>query len=248
MTTDSPEWLKKKVGEEALDLSKRVEAAQKMGSRGVVFFRPPSSGVSSRYFRARVDKKVYKPDFVLLSIENKILNFIFKDLPVDTRTVFSRMSREKKPQSLATGVKTFVSVNATFNPKTPTRNVLSKISGADKNLKDEYIIIGAHMDHLGVSPMGDVYNGANDNGSGTVVIMELARASLTILHLDCPLRKPRLILIWTWWELVAARLTSAVDTMPLKCGLFWRRILPPSSKILSCLDEAAREAQIIHPF
>jgi len=176
MTTDSPEWLKKKVGEEALDLSKRVEAAQKMGSRGVVFFRPPSSGVSSRYFRARVDKKVYKPDFVLLSIENKILNFIFKDLPVDTRTVFSRMSREKKPQSLATGVKTFVSVNATFNPKTPTRNVLSKISGADKNLKDEYIIIGAHMDHLGVSPMGDVYNGANDNGSGTVVIMELARA------------------------------------------------------------------------
>jgi len=42
-------------------------------------------------------------------------------------------------------------------------------------LKDEYVVIGGHMDHLGVSPMGDVYNGANDNASGTAVAMEIAR-------------------------------------------------------------------------
>lgn len=176
MTTDSPQWLRNKAGEEALDLTARVEAAQKMGARGAIFFSPPSTTTSSRYFGARVDKKVYKPDFVLLSVENKIVNFIFKDLPVDTRTIFSRMMKENKPQSLATGIKAFISVNASFDPKRPTRNILGKISGTDSKLKDEYIIIGAHMDHLGVSPMGDIYNGANDNGSGTVVVMELARA------------------------------------------------------------------------
>ena len=176
MATDSPERLRKKVGEEALKLSSRVEAAQKLGAKGIIFFRSPSASSAGRYFRARVDKKLYKPDFLLLSAENKVVEFIFKDLPIDTRTVFSRLNRQLKPQSLATGVKVFVSVNACFNPETPTRNVLAKISGTDKKLKDEYVIIGAHMDHLGVSPMGDIYNGANDNGSGTVVVMELARA------------------------------------------------------------------------
>lgn len=176
MTTDSPEKLKKKVGEEALKLSNRVEAAQKLGAKGIIFFRSTSTSSTGRYFRARVDKKLYKPDFLLLSAENKVVEFIFKDLPIDTRTVFSRLNKQLKPQSFATGIKVFVSVNACFNPETPTRNVLAKISGTDKKLKDEYVIIGAHMDHLGVSPMGDIYNGANDNGSGTVVVMELARA------------------------------------------------------------------------
>lgn len=54
------------------------------------------------------------------------------------------------------------------------KNVVAWIQGNDPMLKDEYIVIGAHYDHLGVR--GDVvYNGADDNASGTAAIIEMAR-------------------------------------------------------------------------
>ncbi|MFH1736117.1 MAG: M20/M25/M40 family metallo-hydrolase, partial [bacterium] len=57
----------------------------------------------------------------------------------------------------------------------PTRNVLAKIPGTDPDLAHEIVLVGAHMDHLGVDAAGRIYNGAEDNASGTALLMELAR-------------------------------------------------------------------------
>lgn len=57
--------------------------------------------------------------------------------------------------------------------KISTENVLGFIEGSDK--KDEYVIITAHYDHIGISD-GEVNNGADDDGSGTVAVMEIAQA------------------------------------------------------------------------
>ena len=54
------------------------------------------------------------------------------------------------------------------------KNVVGIIPGNDPVLKDEYIIIGAHYDHLGVRN-DEIYNGADDNASGTATIIEVAR-------------------------------------------------------------------------
>jgi hypothetical protein len=54
------------------------------------------------------------------------------------------------------------------------KNVIGIIPGNDPVLKDEYIIIGAHYDHLGARD-GKIYNGADDNASGTATIIEMAR-------------------------------------------------------------------------
>lgn len=54
-----------------------------------------------------------------------------------------------------------------------SENVLAYVEGTDK--KDELIILTAHYDHIGVED-GEVYNGADDDGSGTVAIMAIARA------------------------------------------------------------------------
>ena len=63
----------------------------------------------------------------------------------------------------------------TFEKRGTTyKNVVGIIPGNDPVLKDEYIIIGAHYDHLGVSD-GQIYNGADDNASGTATIIEVAR-------------------------------------------------------------------------
>ncbi|HKD79780.1 MAG TPA: M20/M25/M40 family metallo-hydrolase [Candidatus Angelobacter sp.] len=60
-----------------------------------------------------------------------------------------------------------------------TRNVIGVIRGSDEKRKDEVILLTAHMDHLGVwQPVnGDnIYNGADDDASGCVAVLQLARA------------------------------------------------------------------------
>ncbi len=57
-------------------------------------------------------------------------------------------------------------------------NMVGFVEGKDKNLKDEFIVIGAHYDHIGVlKPMNNdsIANGANDNASGTTTVLELSR-------------------------------------------------------------------------
>ena len=53
-----------------------------------------------------------------------------------------------------------------------TMNVIGVLKGTS----DKHVVIGAHMDHLGVDGDGDAYNGADDNASGTTAILELAEA------------------------------------------------------------------------
>ena len=58
-------------------------------------------------------------------------------------------------------------------------NVVGMLEGSDPALKDEYIVLSAHMDHVGIgAPVnGDsIYNGADDDASGTAAVLELAEA------------------------------------------------------------------------
>ena len=58
-------------------------------------------------------------------------------------------------------------------------NVIGKLQGSDPTLKNEYVVLSAHTDHLGIgTPInGDrIYNGAMDNGSGTAVLLDMAAA------------------------------------------------------------------------
>lgn len=58
--------------------------------------------------------------------------------------------------------------------KAQSSNVLGFIEGTDK--KEEVLIVSAHYDHIGISADGQVNNGANDDGSGTVSVIEIAQA------------------------------------------------------------------------
>lgn len=61
-----------------------------------------------------------------------------------------------------------------------SQNVVAKITGSDPALKSEYVVYTAHWDHLGIGApdaTGDtIYNGAEDNASGTATVLEIARA------------------------------------------------------------------------
>ena len=70
----------------------------------------------------------------------------------------------------------------------PVRNVLAAIEGTDPALRDEWVVVGAHYDHLGLDGQfslasdadGQIHHGADDNASGTSGILELARIAGSI--------------------------------------------------------------------
>ena len=73
-----------------------------------------------------------------------------------------------------------------------SQNVLGIVEGSDPRLKHEVVVVGAHLDHLG--KRGDyIYNGADDNGSGSVTVMEVAQA---LAHNP---RKPRRSVLFALW-------------------------------------------------
>jgi len=77
-------------------------------------------------------------------------------------------------KSISFTVKTNLAVQLTQEKRSiQAENVMAYVEGTD--LKDEVIVLSAHYDHLGVID-GKVYNGADDDGSGTVAIMQLAKA------------------------------------------------------------------------
>lgn len=60
-----------------------------------------------------------------------------------------------------------------FSPSLPdSENIWAFIEGSDK--KEEILVVSAHYDHVGIKN-GEVYNGADDDGSGTVALMEIAK-------------------------------------------------------------------------
>jgi Zn-dependent M28 family amino/carboxypeptidase len=75
-----------------------------------------------------------------------------------------------------------VSISATAKTTTQnvqSTNIVARIPGKDAKLKDEYVVLSAHIDHLGIGePInGDrIYNGAMDNGSGSALLLDVARS------------------------------------------------------------------------
>lgn len=114
-----------------------------------------------------------------------------------------------------------VSLEATAKAETgkvESANIVGKLEGGDPALKNEYVVLSAHLDHLGIGePVnGDrIYNGAMDNGSGSALLLDLA-ASLKRDH--AKLRRSVLFVLVTGEEkgLLGSKYFAAHPTVPAK--------------------------------
>lgn len=79
-----------------------------------------------------------------------------------------------KPAELTTSAE--IKLRVTVKEAPPAQNVAGILEGADSKLKDEYVVFSAHYDHLKSTDKGEVYRGADDDGSGTVSVLEIAQA------------------------------------------------------------------------
>lgn len=104
--------------------------------------------------------------FVSPAMAADILNISPKKLAKQQKRISRRKKPAVKPASLTIKAERKESVVG-------TENVLGLVEGSDK--KEEIIVVTAHYDHEGIKD-GQIYNGADDDGSGTVAVLEMAQA------------------------------------------------------------------------
>ena len=97
------------------------------------------------------------------------------------RTARASLSRQAYDALAAMAEGTTVSLEAEVTAtKASTWNAVGRLTGSDPKAKEEVIVLGAHLDHLGMRENAQgpdkIFNGADDDGSGTVAVMALAQA------------------------------------------------------------------------
>lgn len=86
----------------------------------------------------------------------------------------SRIDESKKPFSIELPVKAKIQVNAQYSSEKISQNIGAILEGRDPELKNEFIVVGAHLDHVGSQGDEVYYPGANDNASGSAAVMQMA--------------------------------------------------------------------------
>jgi hypothetical protein len=103
-------------------------------------------------------------------------DYLFVDTPFSYKDIVE-MHRKGKLSSFE--LKTKVSFEGVFEERDfVARNIIGMVEGIDDELKDTYVILSAHYDHIGIGPpvKGDsIYNGVLDNALGTAALMEISR-------------------------------------------------------------------------
>jgi Zn-dependent M28 family amino/carboxypeptidase len=141
---------------------------------------------------------------------DQILGFVGQDI---------ESLKDKIESTLKSHSMVLEGVSLTIDSKVETKlvsskNVLGYLEGSDPELKDEVVVIGAHLDHEGMR--GEyIFNGADDNGSGSVGVLEVAEAF--VRNPEKPKRSV-LFALWTGEEkgLLGSRYYVANPYFPLK--------------------------------
>lgn len=127
--------------------------------KGFVFIL---SDYDERYF-------AYTTDELTFHLDSLQVPFLFINQKSLSPNFIKSLKKKKKPAVHIAGI---LNPNPSF---ISTENVIGFIEGSDSILKNEVVVISAHYDHLG-SENDEIFYGADDNGSGTSALIELASA------------------------------------------------------------------------
>lgn len=113
------------------------------------------------------------------SISHEVARELFDGAEKDLDAVLAA-AVDDAPKGFALDATATLKRASTLSDTFESPNVLAVLEGSDLTLKDEYVVLSAHLDHIGVNERADgddkINNGALDNASGVAILMEVARA------------------------------------------------------------------------
>ncbi len=100
---------------------------------------------------------------------------VLATLGLNLKTVYEAATNDQDLPPRATDFSSHMKVGMQ-ETRIVTQNVIGILRGTDPKLKDEYVAFSAHYDHLKTGPKGEIFHGADDDGSGTSAILAIAHA------------------------------------------------------------------------
>lgn len=159
----------------------KVITAKENGAAGILFVAGAKVSRSDKLLDLEIDQTESNLGIPAFNITRSFANKILSKDSLTIESLESGVIEHMKANSIALTTTVEGSSKINFN-KTKTRNVIGLIEGSDKSLKSEYVVVGAHYDHLGWGGTSSsrepelhaIHYGADDNGSGTSGLLEMA--------------------------------------------------------------------------
>jgi len=162
----------------------KVEAASAGGAAVLLLVSPPGDGIdiASNAFQVRPSRN--SPAAIpVLHVRRLVADRILAAAGTTTASAIKKIEEAHAPVrfTLPAGIRAAI---RTEPRNWGTANVVGILDGSDPALRDEVIVVGAHIDHLGLGrfgvrdrrAQGEIHNGADDNASGVAAVLEIAEA------------------------------------------------------------------------
>jgi aminopeptidase YwaD len=160
----------------------KILTAKDHGAAGVFMVSPVAVDKDDKLIQLATDNNDVTSGIPVIHIKRAVADMLLSATGFKIDSLETLLNKSKQPKSME--IATVVTGKASIVLKREkTENVIGLLEGNDPVLKNEYIVIGAHFDHLGMGGSGTgsripdtvaAHNGADDNASGTALVIELA--------------------------------------------------------------------------
>lgn len=168
-------------------------SAAARGAAGMIVVSPPGEGERRRRGRGARPGTAWlgadglpfldNPLGFVASAEAETVETFFARAPRRLSALFDEAARGGRPRGFALDIDAEVRMAPATTSEFQSENVIAVLPGADPALADEYVLLMAHLDHIGICrPEGEedrICNGAMDNATGIATLLEVARAMTT---------------------------------------------------------------------
>jgi len=164
------------------DVRSKILTAKDKGALGVLLVTPAGLEKEDKLMPMVVENNEVTSGIPVINIKRQLADLLFKNSGMTTDSLEKMISSGKKPFSFPIPLTLTATVDV-IQKTEKTANVIALLEGNDPHLKDEYLVVGGHYDHLGFGGPGSgsrmpdtvaIHNGADDNASGTAMVMALS--------------------------------------------------------------------------
>ena len=148
-------------------VGKKRDIAHEKGALGVLYYDMLSFPRFQGYFQFMKNNNSGRMQLAS-DAGDEVLIYLNDDA---AKTLKSDIEEDNVPKSINTNITMDISSG---NDAINSENVVAFIKGSEK--PDEYVVISSHLDHIGITADGQINNGADDDGSGTVALLETPQA------------------------------------------------------------------------
>lgn len=155
-------------GNKSESIGKRMELASSKGAEGMLYF--DDANFNRFKSRFRYLKNNASDRLGLKNPETDAFASFFIDSEI-AKILLPAVESDSSPKTLPISITLNIENS---NDEIQSENVVAVLKGSEK--PNEYVIISSHLDHIGITSDGEINNGADDDGSGTVALLEIAEA------------------------------------------------------------------------